>query len=154
MCLGDSVSTYLSSQGDQRSLVLKHLMAGFYLNLPFGALSALAIIILVKHEHSKPIKEDWVSIRESLAALDFVGTALCVGMITSILLPLQWGGITKAWDDKEVIACFIVVSASHTLNLNCFCAILRIMSGCSASTAVHRMGAVSRRSSNYAAVPA
>ncbi|KAG8889111.1 hypothetical protein FRB98_005726 [Tulasnella sp. 332] len=80
----------------------------FYLNLPFGALSAFAIIFLVKHEHSKPNREDWVSIWESVAALDYIGTALCLGMVTSILLPLQWGGITKAWDDKEVIACFII----------------------------------------------
>jgi len=29
-------------------------------------------------------------------------------MITSLLLPLQWGGVTKAWSDKSVIACLCV----------------------------------------------
>jgi len=29
-------------------------------------------------------------------------------MVTALLLPLQWGGVTKAWTDKTVIACFCV----------------------------------------------
>lgn len=40
--------------------------------------------------------------------LDWVGTVLCLGLVTSLLLPLQWGGNTRPWDDKAVIALFCV----------------------------------------------
>lgn len=33
---------------------------------------------------------------------------ICLGLVTSLLLPLQWGGNTKPWGDKWVIAMFCV----------------------------------------------
>lgn len=41
-------------------------------------------------------------------SLDWVGGIISVGMICSLLLPLQWGGVTRAWNDKVVIALFCV----------------------------------------------
>jgi len=41
-------------------------------------------------------------------ALDHLGTVLCLGMVTSLLLPLQWGGNTRPWSDKTVIAMLCV----------------------------------------------
>ncbi|KAF9515229.1 hypothetical protein BS47DRAFT_1484607 [Hydnum rufescens UP504] len=38
--------------------------------------------------------------------LDWFGTILCVGIVTILPLPLQWGGVTKAWRDPTVIASF------------------------------------------------
>ena len=40
--------------------------------------------------------------------LDWLGTVLCLGVVTSLLLPLQWGGNTKSWSNKYVIAMFCV----------------------------------------------
>jgi hypothetical protein len=40
--------------------------------------------------------------------LDWFGTILCVGVVTILPLPLQWGGVTKAWRDPTVIASFCV----------------------------------------------
>jgi hypothetical protein len=33
---------------------------------------------------------------------------MCLGMVISLLLPLQWGGNTKAWNDRVVVAVFCV----------------------------------------------
>ena len=43
-----------------------------------------------------------------LAKLDWIGTAICLGMVTTLLLPLQWGGVTRAWNDKVIIILFVV----------------------------------------------
>lgn len=53
--------------------------------------------------HSQPFWRRFIG-------LDWIGTLLCLGLITSLLLPLQWGGNTKPWSDPSVIACFCVVS--------------------------------------------
>jgi hypothetical protein len=43
-------------------------------------------------------------------AMDWIGSLLSLAMITSLLLPLQWGGVTKPWNDRVVIALFATVS--------------------------------------------
>jgi len=48
-------------------------------------------------------------------SLDWLGSALWLGAVTPFLLALQWGGQTRPWDDKVVIACFVVVSTSAPL---------------------------------------
>ncbi|KAK1228815.1 hypothetical protein PQX77_008134 [Marasmius sp. AFHP31] len=40
--------------------------------------------------------------------LDWIGGILNLGLFTSLLLPLQWGGNTRPWSDPAVIALFIV----------------------------------------------
>jgi hypothetical protein len=40
--------------------------------------------------------------------LDWFGTVLCIGMTTTLLVPLQQGGTTKAWSDPAVYALFPV----------------------------------------------
>jgi hypothetical protein len=40
--------------------------------------------------------------------LDWIGTIICIGMTTTLLLPLQQGGTTKAWSDPSVYALFPV----------------------------------------------
>lgn len=42
-------------------------------------------------------------------------------MITSLLLALQWGGVTKPWSDRSVIACFCVVKSPYHPHSVCFC---------------------------------
>lgn len=37
------------------------------------------------------------------AALDWIGAALSLGAVTSLLLGLQWGGNEKAWNGADVI---------------------------------------------------
>jgi EmrB/QacA subfamily drug resistance transporter len=81
----------------------------FYINLPLGGITVVTIIFLIKS--SPVINEDAVAGKtwwQKWAGLDWIGSALALGMVTSLLLPLQWGGNTKPWNDKTVIALFCV----------------------------------------------
>jgi hypothetical protein len=49
-----------------------------------------------------------LNILQKWLKVDWIGTILCLGMVCSLLLPLQWGGVTKPWNDKTVIALFCV----------------------------------------------
>ncbi|KAG9031729.1 hypothetical protein FRB95_002402 [Tulasnella sp. JGI-2019a] len=80
----------------------------FYINLPFGAVTIASILLFIKREHSIIPVDDGTTWWQKAISLDWVGSILCVGMVTSLLLPLQWGGVTKPWTDKTVIALFVV----------------------------------------------
>jgi MFS family permease len=45
---------------------------------------------------------------QKLRHLDLPGTALFLPAIVSLLLVLQWGGTTYAWNDGRIIALFVV----------------------------------------------
>lgn len=45
-------------------------------------------------------------------ALDWVGAVLSLTVTTCFILPLQWGGISRSWNDKALIALFSAVSIS------------------------------------------
>lgn len=81
----------------------------FYINLPFGAFSIAAVVFFIpsKPPPPSPLYEGKTTFQKWLA-LDWVGAFLSVGMITALLLPLQWGGVTKPWNDRVVIALFVV----------------------------------------------
>ncbi|KAG8816578.1 hypothetical protein FRC17_000269, partial [Serendipita sp. 399] len=80
----------------------------FYINLPFGAISLAAVLFFQPSSPPPPNplyppdttpKEKWLS-------LDWVGALLSLGTIACLLLPLQWGGVSRPWNDKVVIALF------------------------------------------------
>ncbi|CAE6512389.1 unnamed protein product [Rhizoctonia solani] len=81
----------------------------FYINLPFGAITVATIIFLTpnrppiggSHYEGKTTLQKWLS-------LDWFGSLLALGMVTALLLPLQWGGNERPWNDKVVIALFCV----------------------------------------------
>ncbi|KAG8832129.1 hypothetical protein FRC17_001962 [Serendipita sp. 399] len=81
----------------------------FYINLPFGAVSILAVIFFLKSQPTLelPGNEGKTKVQKWLG-VDWVGTALCLAMIMPLLLALQWGGNTRPWNDKVVIALFCV----------------------------------------------
>lgn len=83
----------------------------FYINLPVGALSLLVIGIYLSGDYSPqnhPSNFPGMTKLQRWLSLDWFGTAICVALVTSLLLPLQWGGNTKAWGDKDVIIMFCV----------------------------------------------
>jgi len=51
---------------------------------------------------SKTLLQKWIN-------LDWVGTILSLGMTVSLLLALQWGGVQKPWNDRVIIALFVLV---------------------------------------------
>ena len=42
-----------------------------------------------------------------LASLDWVGSIIMLGLITCLVLALQWGGITYAWSDGPVVGTLV-----------------------------------------------
>lgn len=81
----------------------------FYINLPLGAITVLVIISLIPERaplssveyEGKTTMQKWIS-------LDWTGSILTLVTITSLMLPLQWGGNERPWDDKVIIALFCV----------------------------------------------
>ncbi|KAF7364978.1 Major facilitator transporter-like protein [Mycena venus] len=82
----------------------------FFINLPLGGVSICGVLFLLKAAPplgSDPSKRSTRDILQQTLQLDFVGVTLVAGAITCMVLALQWGGNTKAWNDKAVIICFV-----------------------------------------------
>ncbi|KAG9086758.1 hypothetical protein FRC06_002884 [Ceratobasidium sp. 370] len=81
----------------------------FYINLPFGAITVLTIVFLTPKRPAMGGPEyDGKTTWQKWLSLDWAGSILALGMVTALLLPLQWGGNEKPWNDKVVIALFCV----------------------------------------------
>ncbi|KAJ6568110.1 ABC transporter [Mycena vulgaris] len=78
----------------------------FFINLPVGGLSLG--VVLLSLPAAPPLGSD-ATIRSPRAILhqvlhmDLLGAAL-----SCLVLALQWGGNTKAWNDAGIISCFVV----------------------------------------------
>ncbi|KAF8315117.1 ABC transporter [Clavulina sp. PMI_390] len=82
----------------------------FYINLPVGAISIAVIVLFLEGGYSNlnsKRAENETTLQRWLR-IDWFGTLISLGLITSLLLPLQWGGNTKPWNDTSVIALFVV----------------------------------------------
>ncbi|KAI0407363.1 major facilitator superfamily domain-containing protein [Xylaria palmicola] len=73
----------------------------FYINLPFGGV-ALAIIALVLRVPDR--EETRLPTRAKLSQLDAAGTLAILPAVVSLILALQWGGLTYPWSDRRIIA--------------------------------------------------
>ncbi|KII84128.1 hypothetical protein PLICRDRAFT_179806 [Plicaturopsis crispa FD-325 SS-3] len=81
----------------------------FYINLPFGAIAAGAIFIWLPYRKGTALEEGTGNHLQRLArALDWIGTILCLGLTTTLLLALQWGGTTSPWSSPTIIVLFAV----------------------------------------------
>ncbi|KAI0121109.1 major facilitator superfamily domain-containing protein [Xylariales sp. AK1849] len=80
----------------------------FYINLPFGGAAILIILFLLNIKDQDTTKEP---IKARLSQLDFPGTALIVPGCVCLLLALQWGGSTYAWDNGRIIALLVLAAA-------------------------------------------
>ncbi|OJJ99061.1 hypothetical protein ASPACDRAFT_29519 [Aspergillus aculeatus ATCC 16872] len=75
----------------------------FYINLPLGAVTALAI--LFTFQGTQPlIQATW---QEKLRRLDPLGILTFLPAIICLLLALQWGGTTYPWGSGRIIGLFI-----------------------------------------------
>jgi len=80
----------------------------FYINLPFGGIAIAAVVAFLPNNPPRLNPElKALTLFRRILTIDFVGTILCLGMVCSLLLPLQWGGNTKPWNDKTVIGLFV-----------------------------------------------
>ncbi|OTB17445.1 hypothetical protein K445DRAFT_277151 [Daldinia sp. EC12] len=76
----------------------------FYINLPIGGFAALLFIPFF-HIHSDASEKQ--DLRTKLKGLDGLGFSLFAGSTTMLLLALQWGGVTYAWDSSVIIGLFV-----------------------------------------------
>ncbi|KAI0533267.1 major facilitator superfamily domain-containing protein [Xylaria digitata] len=73
----------------------------FYINLPFGGVALAIILFLLRIPDREETK---ASTKTKLSQLDAPGTLALLPAVVSILLALEWGGLTYAWNDRRVIA--------------------------------------------------
>lgn len=78
----------------------------FYINLPFGAVTAIFIIFFF----TSPTKDRKRSftLKEQLKSLDLEGTIVFLPGVICLLLALVWGGSKYPWNDGRIIALFVV----------------------------------------------
>ena len=75
----------------------------FYINLPIGAITLLGIAIFF---HNPDRAENHGTIRQRLKQLDFLGASFLIPGVVCLLLALQWGGTTYAWNSATIIGLF------------------------------------------------
>ncbi|KAJ7147294.1 transporter [Mycena filopes] len=78
----------------------------FYINLPIGGVAVAAIAFALPN--LPPPVSSTTSFLGQIKDLDWIGTILSLGMVVSLLLPLQWGGNEKPWNAPEVIALLVL----------------------------------------------
>ncbi|EEP82982.1 conserved hypothetical protein [Uncinocarpus reesii 1704] len=76
----------------------------FYINLPIGAVTILAILVFLKPPKQKLKTLSW---KARLLQLDPVGTSAFMPGVVCLLLALQWGGTKYPWGNWRIIILFI-----------------------------------------------
>lgn len=79
----------------------------FYINLPFGAVTFVFIILFLNLPEPK-VAPKRLTLTQQLLSFDLEGTVLFIPGIISLLLALQWGGSRYPWNNARIIALFVV----------------------------------------------
>ncbi|KAJ6142885.1 hypothetical protein N7471_002338 [Penicillium samsonianum] len=77
----------------------------FYINLPIGGLAAFVILLTFKTPKAAKVVQ--ATLKEKLLNMDPIATMLTMGALACLLLALQYGGITHAWDSSVVIGLLV-----------------------------------------------
>ncbi|KAI1116520.1 major facilitator superfamily domain-containing protein [Nemania sp. NC0429] len=80
----------------------------FFINLPVGAVSVIIIAFTFKTPAiSRNDQDIGQPLKEKVLQMDLPGTLVIVAATVSLLLALQWGGVTKSWKSADVIGLII-----------------------------------------------
>lgn len=78
----------------------------FYINLPFGAVTAIFIIFFFKSPNrAKDTSTTW---KGQVAQMDPLGTLFFMTSVICLLLALQWGGSKYHWGNARIIVLLIL----------------------------------------------
>jgi MFS transporter, DHA2 family, glioxin efflux transporter len=77
----------------------------FYVNLPIGGFSAA--LIFLTFQAPEAAKPQEASNKEKLLQMDFPGTFVLMAAVVCFLLAIQWGGVSKAWNDSQVVGLLV-----------------------------------------------
>ncbi|KAF4637539.1 hypothetical protein G7Y89_g534 [Cudoniella acicularis] len=83
----------------------------FYINLPAGAIT-LIVLTFVRIPESREKSEKKPTLYEAVNRLDPIGFALFAPTCIMVLLALQYGGSTYAWNSVTVIGLFVGAGAT------------------------------------------
>ncbi|KAF0535895.1 MFS general substrate transporter [Gigaspora margarita] len=81
----------------------------FFINLPPGAITVIAIIFLLH------MKMPAGSLLGKFKRIDFIGIILMISSTVCILLPLNWGGSTYAWNSPVIIVLLCVGAVGYII---------------------------------------
>ncbi|KUI69640.1 Putative HC-toxin efflux carrier TOXA [Cytospora mali] len=79
----------------------------FYINLPIGGATMVAIFFLLRIRGQKRHTNNNVSFLSKVKKLDLLGTAVLIPAVICLLLALQWGGTEYPWNDSRIIGLFV-----------------------------------------------
>lgn len=77
----------------------------FYINLPFGLITAIGIVFFFKSPPAPVAPIGW---KAKILRFDPLGAVFFIPSVVCLLLALQWGGTTYAWSSGRIIALFVV----------------------------------------------
>ena len=80
----------------------------FWINLPFGGVTFLTVIFLLKVPPSP--QQQPRDLKALLVSFDLVGTAILIPWVICLLLALQWGGAKYAWSSWRIILLLVLFS--------------------------------------------
>jgi MFS family permease len=89
----------------------------FYINLPFGAVTAFFILFWFKAP--KRVQERALGWRAQIEQFDLLGTLFFIPSIVCLLIALQWGGSTYNWSNARIVVLFVL----FVVFMACFIAI-------------------------------
>ncbi|KAG8666639.1 COP9 signalosome complex subunit 1 [Fusarium poae] len=75
----------------------------FYINLPIAGVALVALGLFLKL--TRPPSGTF---KEQMARIDWGGSVLLIGSVTSIVLALSWGGSEHAWSDWETVVPLVI----------------------------------------------
>lgn len=74
----------------------------FYINFPFIAVGAVFVFLFLN------LKLLPGSLMEKIRQIDYIGTIIFVGSLSSFLIPITWGGISYAWNSWHTLVPLII----------------------------------------------
>ncbi|KAJ3472460.1 hypothetical protein NLG97_g10971 [Lecanicillium saksenae] len=77
----------------------------FYINLPIGAVAAAVIMLTFKTPKTATVHA--ATLKEKLLHMDPIATVLIMAALACIILPLQYAGVSHAWNSSVVIGLIV-----------------------------------------------
>ncbi|KAL9105861.1 MAG: hypothetical protein Q9227_009024 [Pyrenula ochraceoflavens] len=78
----------------------------FYINLPFGLVTALCILFFFKSPNRE--LDSSLTLKAKLRKLDLLGVLIFIPAIVCVLLALQWGGSKYSWSNARIIVLLVL----------------------------------------------
>lgn len=80
----------------------------FYINLPFGTITAFTIILFFTLPPNQTTSDPNLTRVQKIMQFDPIGTVLFLPSVVCVLLALQWGGTKYPWSDGRIVALFVL----------------------------------------------